>query len=93
MISWGSWEVSRLLVTGKGDLSASKSVEESINKSRCAFFHFGSIGGISVLCHRVGILCAAHSFVWIGELDSDRQHGEEIRGLPGRVSEKDAKVA
>ena len=28
----------------KGDLSASRSVEENIKKARSAFFHFGSIG-------------------------------------------------
>ena len=28
----------------KGDLSACTSVVENIKKSRCAFFHFGSIG-------------------------------------------------
>ena len=31
-----------------GDLTASRCIKENIKKSRCAFFHFGSIGAFQV---------------------------------------------
>ena len=78
----------------KGDLSASKSIEENLKVcSRCAFFYFGVLqGDISPLSSRSVLKSCVLPifFVCVGELDSDRQHGEEIRHLLGRVGEKNA---
>ena len=62
----------------KGDLLATRSVDENIKKARRAFFHYGSIGGISgrylppLLKISAGVLCHPCPTLRMRELDFDR---------------------
>ena len=74
----------------KGDLLATRAVEENIKKARRAFFHYGSIGVFQgdlspciVIPTSPGDVCVASSVVWLRELDHDGEPAGEIGVIPG----------
>ena len=79
-----------------GDLSSSKSIEDNINKSRRAFFHFGSIqGDISLISSRFVLeLCVMPILLYGSEnWILDGRFGEEAGGFSGRTGEKNTQMA